>query len=188
MHNDMDKKPPAKQFLAITFLCENQPGILHTLAKTVTYQGCNIEASRMTALGMTANIAMLVSGTWDAIAKLETHLPSLEKRYAAKMLLRRTISQSEKISKESLISYSIELVTPENQGIISALSGFFSEQNIDIHEVYSSSFINHLGTRLSSLGMRVYIPTNLQISDLRERFMILCDDLNIDAILEPDRN
>lgn len=187
-----EKKAPIKQHIVFCLLCENQYGILYTLSKIIANQGCSIEASRMTALGTVASISMLISGSWDAIAKLEAHFPALEKKYSGNLYAKRTSLEPGKskdnATKENLISYTIELVTPENQGIISALSGFFSEQSLNIYEVYSNSFVNQLGTLLSTMVMRVHIPTDLQISDLRERFMLLCDDLNIDAVLEPDRS
>jgi glycine cleavage system transcriptional repressor len=38
-----------------------------------------------------------------------------------------------------------------------------------------------------SLTMSVNIPAATQISDLRERFILFCDDLNLDAIIEPEK-
>ena len=35
------------------------------------------------------------------------------------------------------------------------------------------------------LNMTVNIPVNMHIADLRERFTLFCDDLNLDASMEP---
>jgi glycine cleavage system transcriptional repressor len=38
-----------------------------------------------------------------------------------------------------------------------------------------------------SLAMRILIPADIQLSDLREQFVAMCDTLNVDAYLEPER-
>jgi glycine cleavage system transcriptional repressor len=43
----------------------------------------------------------------------------------------------------------------------------------------------HTGTPMFSVHLTVEIPATLQISALREEFMEFCDQLNLDAVIEP---
>ncbi|MEJ2397928.1 MAG: glycine cleavage system protein R, partial [Gammaproteobacteria bacterium] len=43
----------------------------------------------------------------------------------------------------------------------------------------------HTGSPMFTLSMTVEIPAATHISSLREQFMEFCDQLNLDAIMEP---
>lgn len=174
-----------KQFLIMSILCADKPGRLEILAKLIHSTGCSIETSRMAVLGSEVSMAVQISGTWDSIAKLEANIPTLEKKHGYKLLHCRSSQKAH--GKENLISYSIELISIENHNIIPTLSHFFSEQSINIQEVQSNSYISQTGTVMLNLFMRIYIPSRVSIIELRERFLAICEELNVDAIMEPER-
>lgn len=174
-----------KQYFVLSILAENSPGLLQKIAKLISQMNCSIETSRMTLLGSEVSMAILITGTWDAIAKLEANLEPFAKKNEFKYLTHRSKAFKH---AEPTLAYTIELVCKENQGIISAITDFLVQQNIDIYEVFSNTYVSQTGTQMSSLVMRIYICAQSSISDLRERFMLLCEDLNVDAILEPDRS
>ena len=61
-----------------------------------------------------------------------------------------------------------------------------AEVGIEIGEVTTRSYpAAHTGTPMFSVQMFVNIPASLHISRLREEFMDFCDQLNLDAIIEP---
>ena len=64
-----------KQLLVISALGEDRPGIVDELSELILDAGCNIEDSRATVLGGEFAVMLLVSGRWNAVAKLETGLP-----------------------------------------------------------------------------------------------------------------
>jgi len=43
----------------------------------------------------------------------------------------------------------------------------------------------HTGTPMFSVHLTVDIPASLQIALLRDEFMDFCDQLNLDAVIEP---
>ena len=52
--------------------------------------------------------------------------------------------------------------------------------------MYTSSHrAAHTGSPMFTLSMTVEIPAATHISTLREQFMEFCDQLNLDAIMEP---
>jgi glycine cleavage system transcriptional repressor len=66
------------------------------------------------------------------------------------------------------------------------ITQFFLEQHIRVHEL----FINYYKTPVSeimmlSISLLITLPTKQSIADMRENFMLFCDDHNFDAVMEP---
>ena len=170
-------------YLVISALGQDRPGLIAELSQTVLNTGCNIEDSRMSILGGEFAIIMLVSGAWNNIAKLEDSLASGSGKHGLVIQCRRT--QPRKLTHEE-IPYTIEVVSLDHPGIVQQIAGFFSKRNINIHDMYTSSHrAAHTGSPMFTLSMTVEIPAATHISTLREQFMEFCDQLNLDAIMEP---
>ncbi|MGD9341100.1 MAG: glycine cleavage system protein R, partial [Chromatiales bacterium] len=66
------------------------------------------------------------------------------------------------------------------------LANFFTSREIDISELTTRSYAAaHTGAPMFAVQMNINIPQDLQISVLREDFMEFCDQMNLDAIIEP---
>jgi glycine cleavage system transcriptional repressor len=175
-----------KQYLAMSVLAEDRPGILHDIARAVKDCGGNVVESRMTVLGSEFTMLLLVSGNWNTITKLESQLPKLEKRLNLTLSARRT---AERESHHNLVPYAIDAVCLDQPGIIFNLANFFNERNIGIADLVTRGYpAVNTGAPMFSVQMAVNIPTNLHIGSLREEFMDFCDRLNLDAIMEPIKN
>ncbi len=172
-----------KQFLVLSVLAEDRPGILHDLARAVKDCGCNVVESRMTILGGEFSMLLLVSGNWNTVTKLEGALPKLEKSLKLTLASRRT---TEREPREDLLPYAVDVVCLDQPGIIFNLANFFSERNIGVADLSTRSYAAaHTGAPMFAVQMSVNIPADMQIGRLREDFMEFCDSLNLDAIMEP---
>lgn len=170
-------------YLVITALGHDKPGLVDEFSQTIADCGCNIEESRMNSLGGEFAIIMLISGNWNTVAKLETHLAELERRLGMTIASKRTEPRT---PERNLLPYAADVVSLDHPGIVHQLSHFFSNREINIEELVTSSYAAaHTGTPMFSVHLKVAIPAHLQISALREEFMEFCDTLNLDAILEP---
>jgi glycine cleavage system transcriptional repressor len=173
-------------FLVITSLGSDRPGIVKDLSKFIVDHECNIEDSRMNVLGGEFAIMLLVSGKWNNIAKLESQLPTLQKQLDMTIVSKRTDIRK---GAKNLLPYAIDVISMDHPGIVNNLADFFSSRNINIEEVNTSSYAAaHTGTPMFSVHMKIEIPSSIQISELRETFMDFCDRLNLDAVLEPLKN
>lgn len=174
---------PHSQYLVISALGEDQPGIVRNLTRPVTEAGANILDSRMTILGGEFAILMMVEGSWDTIAKLEAQLPGLQQKLDLTILTRRTSGQREAASS---MPYTANVVSLDHPGIVNQLAEFFSNRHINIQDLYTDSYrAAHTGTPMFTATMTVNIPGTTPIAALREEFLDLCDSLNLDGILEP---
>ena len=170
-------------YLVLTALGKDKPGIVDKLSMAIMDCGCNIEDSRMMVMGGEFAVMLMVSGKWNELAKLEDSLPLLREKLALTITAERTET---KPHTANLIPYSVEVVAIDHPGIVYQIANFFSAREINIHELNSNRYAAaHTGTPMFSMNMIVDIPGNIRISALREDFLDFCDDLNMDAIIEP---
>jgi glycine cleavage system transcriptional repressor len=172
-----------QNYLVISALGHDRPGIVDDLSKTVLDSGCNIMDSRMTVLGGEFAVIMLLSGSWDAIAKIENQLPRLEQKLSLTLTSKRTEARP---PKPSMLTYMVEVVAMDHPGIVHDIASFFNNRQINIEDMFTSSYpAPHTGTPMFSMNMTISIPGELSIANLRGEFMDMCDALNLDAIIGP---
>ena len=169
--------------LVLSALGEDKPGIINELSRCVLNSGCTIHDSRMAVLGGNFALLLQVGGNWNNIAKLENQIAGLESSLGLTIISRRTSLQQ---SDRDLLPYGVDVVALDQPGIVHNLAKFLSQRQINIQEMVTSSYpAAHSGTPMFSVHMTVDIPASMQISTLREDFMELCDQLNLDAVIEP---
>ena len=171
------------QFIVISALGSDRTGLVYDLTRVVLDCTGNIVDSRMSALGSEFAMLLLVSGNWHTLAKLETELKKLSDTSGITVSLRRT---EQRPQRKDVVTYSVDVVCLDQPGIVHHLAGFFSSRGIDIAELNTRSYAAaHTGAPMFSVQMVVHVPAKVHIAALREEFMDLCDQLNLDAILEP---
>ena len=175
-----------KQFIAISAIGNDRIGLVHDLSKTIADCGGNISESRMAALGSDFAMLLLVSGNWHSIARIETELNKLAESSGVVIQVRRTV---ERAVREDMIPYSVDCVCLDQAGIVAAVSGFFAARGIDIGELSTRGYAAaHTGAQMFSVYMIINVPARIHVGALREEFMDFCDQMNLDAILEPVKN
>jgi glycine cleavage system transcriptional repressor len=175
-----------KQFLAVMAIGKDRPALVHDVVRTVTECGASISESRMLPLGAEFAMQMLVSGNWHAVARLESELARLGETAGLVMTLRRTEARG---LREDHIPYSVDVIGPDQAGIVAGLAGFFVSRQVEIGEVASRSYVAaQTGASMFATQMMINVPNRLHIAQLREDFMDYCDSQNLDAILEPVKN
>ena len=126
-----------------------------------------------------------INGKWNHITKLETSLTTLAQKHEFAI---RTLRCTPGAYSEKLITYSIDIITTQRPEIIPTLSQFFMKQKINISDMHCETFAARLtATEMLSLTMKIHIPIDISLADLREEFINLCDELNLDAVMEPER-
>jgi len=163
-------------FLVLTAVGNDRPGIVDKLSMTIMDNGCNIVDCRMTVLGGEFTVMLLISGKWNSLVKLEQEL-----------VLRITSTRTKQgASAHNLMPYNVEVVAIDHPGIVYQIASFFSAREINIRELNTTSYAAaHTGTEMFSMLMTVDISSDIRIASLREEFIEFCDELNVDAVLEP---
>jgi glycine cleavage system transcriptional repressor len=177
----MSKHSAAKTSqLVLSALGEDKPGIIDELSRCVLTCGCNIVDSRMTVLGGDFAILLLVDGNWNNIAKLENQIALLEERLALTMIARRTVPKEG--ARTSCPTGGRGRAGPAGHR---PQPGQLLCQAADQHSKCPPAMPPRTGTPMFSVHLTVDIPATLQIAMLRDEFMDFCDQLNLDAVIEP---
>ncbi|MBT6276464.1 MAG: glycine cleavage system protein R, partial [Chromatiales bacterium] len=156
----------------------DRPGIVHALSKSVCDAGCSMRDSRMALLGGHFCGQFLAQGNWNSIAKLEQSLP----RVSTEMGLTVTLNRTELRSETRLIPYCVEVLALERPGVMEEVTEFFTQREIGVEDLYSSCYAAvQTGAPMFALTMTVGVPGDISIATLRNEFLELCDDLNLDA-------
>lgn len=171
------------QLIVISAIGTDRTGVVQDLTKVVLACGGNIEESRMTTLGAEFAMLLLVSGNWHTLSRLEQGLDKLCKDGDLQVSIKKTDA---KPAEEGRMPYAVDIVSLDQEGIVYNLANFFTSRDIEIADVATRSYAAaHTGSPMFAVQMAVNVPSTVHISQLREEFHELCDQLNLDAILEP---
>ncbi|MHB8453845.1 MAG: glycine cleavage system transcriptional repressor [Acidiferrobacterales bacterium] len=174
-----------KKYLVISAVGQDRPGIVNDLSRAVLDGGCNVEDSRMTVLGGEFALILMISGSWNAIGKIEAMMPALSKKLGLAVVTRPT---EERALRPGLVPYAVDVVSMDHPGIVNKVANFFSARGVNIEDLNSWTYpAAHTGTQMFSLNMTISVPADLHIGRLRDEFTDFCDELNVDATLEPAR-
>jgi glycine cleavage system transcriptional repressor len=171
------------QLIVLSAIGTDRTGVVQDIAKVVLACGGNIEESRMTTLGAEFATLMLVSGNWHTLDKLERGLEKLGKDDNLTVTIRKTDARP---TKDDRMPYAVDVVSLDTPGIVFSLASFFASRDIEIADVATRRYAAaHTGAPMFAVQMAVNIPSAVNLAQLRDEFLELCDRLNLDAILEP---
>ena len=172
-----------QNYIVLTALGEDHPQLIEKFTKAIKECNCNIIDSRVIVLGKELSLSMMLSGSWNAVAKLEHMLPMLKKELKVDFQFRRTSPQDK--SGRSM-PYAIDIASMDRIGIVHDITDFLVSNQIDIQELCTNTYqATHSGTPMFSLHIAINIPADISISGIRGDFIDFCDRLNLDAIMEP---
>mgnify|MGYP001547786921 FL=1 len=171
--------------LVISAIGTDRPGIVNELSQLIVQNNGNIDDSRMTVLGGEFAIILLISASPDELNKIESILCREAENLALSVISKRTGAPD---AKAETIPYIVDVVAIDNPGIVYKLADFFSSRHINIQSMRTDRYqAPHTGTQMFAIEMIIAIPANLGISDLRDEFLDLCEDMNLDASIEAVR-
>jgi glycine cleavage system transcriptional repressor len=171
------------QLIVISALGTDRSGVVDNISRVILDCGGNIEESRMTSLGKEFAMLMLVSGNWHTLNKLEAGLDKLTNGTDLTVTIKKTDLRSD---NGACMPYGVDIVCLDQPGIVFNLSNFFAARDIEISEVVTRRYAAaHTGAPMFSFQMTINLPNTVHISQLRDEFMEVCDQLNLDALLEP---
>ncbi len=177
-------RPTANEnYILVTATAPQTNSPLTALTKRISECGCTLLEARHVTLGEHLSIAMLAMGSWDAVAKLESSGARMERDEGIRTQLQRTAA---KTMAGDLLPYSVEVVAADKPGILFQLVEFFNQHAIAIDSLSSSRFkAMQTGADMFSAQIQIGIPSKTHLASLRDDFLEFCDELNLDAIMDP---
>jgi glycine cleavage system transcriptional repressor len=173
----------SQNFLVISVSGPEHPRLVERVSRAVYECGCRLGDSHLTSIGGQVVFLLAAHGEWNNLARLETALKRVETKLGVSVTLRRV---GESLPRDNLLPYLVEVVSLDHPGILNQLAAFFAEREIGMLEVATHSYqAAQTGSRMFSVSMTVGIPGDHSIAALRDEFFDRCDQLNVDAIMEP---
>ena len=174
-----------EEYIVLSAIGADKPGIVNDLSKTVTELEGNILDSRMVVMGGEFTVLMMIGAPSDQLDKLEPILRERCGEIGLEVIFRRT--QKREPATDALL-YRVHAVALDHPGIVHELAGFYSSRDINVEDMHTETYAAPLtGSPMFALEMVVNIPTRIGLSQLKDQFFELCDELNLDANIEPVR-
>lgn len=169
--------------LAITVLGKRQSYFIEPILSSVSRCQCSISEIRSTDLAESTAAYLLIEGNWNHIAKLENLLETLQKQLKIQIHKAR---QDKSGAPKSGLPYTLEAMSLDQNDVILSIVTFLAERNIAIEEIKGYRYpAPYIQTPVFSTQFIIIIPSEQRLLQLREDFLEFCDQLNLDAILEP---
>jgi glycine cleavage system transcriptional repressor len=177
-------RPPSNENLLLISAYSTHPDSpLLAVSRRIADSGCNLADARLSTVGRDVSVTALAVGSWDAVAKLEAMLGRMERDDGMKIHWYRT---GPKPLQSNLIPYIVEVVASDRPGILYQLADFFDRQGITVENLQCSRYrAMQTGADMFSAHVTIGVPASMHIAALRDDFLAFCDDLNLDAIMDP---
>jgi glycine cleavage system transcriptional repressor len=182
--SDQPPRPsPNENHLLISAYAKHPDNPLLSVTRRINDSGCNLSDARLSTVGCDVSVTALATGSWDAVAKLESMLARSEREDGFKLVYYRT---GPKPSQGNLLPYIVEVIAADKPGILYQLADFFDRQGISVENLHSSRYrAMQTGADMFSAQVTIGIPAEMHIAGLRDDFLEFCDHLNLDAIMDP---
>jgi glycine cleavage system transcriptional repressor len=171
--------------LVVCALGEFKAEVLSQFTQTCQQNQCQLLNAKGLLLGKELALTLHISGHWSAIAKLESQLSQLASKHQYQLEIKRTEPRSFAAS----IPYLVHVSCQNKPEVAALVTDFFTSQKIVVHQFSATNYpapVTH--TPMMAISMSVLIPADTHLADLRESFILYCDEHNLDAVFEPDRN
>jgi glycine cleavage system transcriptional repressor len=153
--------------------------------RRISESGCNIEESRMAALGGRFALLMRDQRQLGRARQAGSPPSGNGEEFGLSLTQQRTrLTRPEK----PLIPYTVEVAALDQPGIVNSLANFFARLHINIEALDTETYpAPHTGAPMFAVHMTLGIPADAHIATLRGDFLDYCDDQNLDATFEPVR-
>lgn len=179
------------QHLAVVALGPSDTSLISEFARLTSKHSCQITNSHIYQQGEHYSFSFLLSGTWGAIAKIEAALTAMANKSGIALFMQRTTAcdASDTSTKpKPAMPYILYVNAEDNAQLLHQITRFLQHEHVDIQEIFIDTYkARYTQLPMLSLTIRALIPTATAVGEWRERFMIFCDELNIDAMMEPEK-
>ncbi|WP_421683996.1 glycine cleavage system protein R [Stutzerimonas urumqiensis] len=181
----MSTAPVREQFLVISALGPNPMEMTNVLSRASHENRCALVSSRLTRHGEFSALVLQVSGSWDALARMESALPGLAKKHGFTTDVVRSAALEVRPQALPYVAYVSAAYRPD---ILSELCQFFSDHRVELESITCDTYLApQTGGTMLNASLTVTLPPGTQISWLRDQFLDFADALNLDALIEPWR-
>lgn len=177
--------PSHKQYLVLTAVGPDRPGLVSEIAGAIHGAGANLEDSRMAILGGEFALLLLVSGPETAAAAVERAAGPLGDRLGLRVISKRTGPGQ----RREFLPYRISVTGFDRPGIVLRISEILARRGVNVASLESHvAYAPLSGTPMFVLEAELQVPSEVALAELRRELGSRCDEENLDLSLESVRN
>ena len=164
------------QYLVITAVGVDRPGISNKVTRLVTESSCNIVDSRIPSFGSEFTLIMLLSGTANAISRIENTLPLLGLQHDLITMMKRTSPHQDRD-----IFYTIDafVESEDRPGLTERFTDFLANRDIDLKTLSAQTLKKGENQNTFQIQITAEIFQECHIIEIQEQFEALCASLNV---------
>jgi glycine cleavage system transcriptional repressor len=174
-----------KSYLVLTAVGPDRPGIVNEVSKFLFDRGCNLEDSRMAILGGEFALIVLVSGGTDSIGKVRSEFAAAASKIGLTGTAKDTPGPQARKDK-GFVPFQVRAVGLDHPGIVHQIAHALHQMgaNIESMETQAAS-APFTGAPMFTLAMRIAVPPQLSLAELRTKLQAVCDEVNVDVTIQP---
>jgi glycine cleavage system transcriptional repressor len=183
IHRD-EQNTDMKQFLILSAVGRDRPGIVNEVSKLIYNHGGNMEDSRMAALGGDFALIVLVSGEPETIARLHKDFPAFTRELGLTGASHETPGPQARVDK-GFVPYDVRAVGLDHQGIVHRIAQVLLDLGANVITMDTESVSAPVtGAPMFTLDMRVAVPPAVTLPQLRSKLQATGDALNVDVTVQ----
>lgn len=169
--------------LVISAVGPDRPGLVGELTGHLHSAGGNILDSRMVNLRGEFALMILIEIADGPAKALASEVPALGKQIGLNLFITPQAAAPKPIEG---LSYRLKTYSMDQPGIVARLTNLLRTHGVNIEDLVahqeSAAFA---GSPLFVTQMRLTVPKNVAVRNLRSELETLCNELNCDVDLEP---
>jgi glycine cleavage system transcriptional repressor len=155
------------------------------LFEIVQQQQCRALDSHVLTFGSRLDMGLRISGNWDRVTRVESALREFAQKHQVDVNIYHEQTPE---GREAVLPYVLDAIGLESADIAAALLRFCVRQSVSVRELSTRAYRPARSVeRLIQFRAEVDIPTSCHLGQFKTDFFDLCDALNLDAAIEPNR-
>jgi glycine cleavage system transcriptional repressor len=159
---------------------------LADLLALIQQQQCHALDSHMLSFEQRMVLALRISGNWDRVTRVESVLREFAQRAGIDMHVHHEQNIAE---REAVLPYVVDAIGLASADIAAVITRFFAQQKVGMRELSTRTYRPARSSeRLIQMRAQIDIPARCHLGQFKSDFFDLCDNLNLDAAIEPERS
>jgi glycine cleavage system transcriptional repressor len=169
-------------YLVLSAVGPDRPGLVNEISALIREAPANLEDSRMAILGGEFAVILLISGSRDALQRIENGRAALEQRTGLTVTLKQTARPEQ---RRNFLPYRIRVTGVDRPGIVHGITQVLAGRGVNVASLESRlAFAAESGTPMFVLEADLQVPSEMALSQLRRDLASACDEDNLDFTFE----
>jgi glycine cleavage system transcriptional repressor len=172
-----------KEHLILTAIGPDRVGLVEKISEFISRHGCNIEDSKMAVFCGEFAVIVLISGDGAGLVKLARDYREIEAETGLSISIK---TPSARKTGDFALPYKLTASCMDHPGIVYQISAVLRDLGINIESMETKTYAAPVsGTPLFQLEAGLAVPARTNINQLRERFIEIQREQNIDIDITP---